>query len=248
MLKFNIEPPNLTPWLSDEERDRNIVLFDMQIDQDDLQRLRFDFDIAFNPISVRRGDVDRKDYYVGCTGAEIFFKITDGEVVDYTKGSTLNVEYKNEKEFVRNTSLDLTPELKIKDNHNEKSLKLGSIKYHKSKKVAFSASFHSGERTLEPIHLKNAVKWHISLPRGLKVVRDYLLGNLYLYAVCQNESGEFCGIVKIKPSDVIFFGPDKSPLNFRKSIYMRYVLYREGIDIDNADGIETNFSQNCHEN
>lgn len=243
MLEFKITPPNLTPWLNDKKRSRSIVLLDMQVDQEEIKKLRFDFDIAFNSISVRRGKIDRKDYYIGCTGAEIFFKVNNGKVIDYTKGSTLNVEYKIEKEFVRNTSLNLTPEFKIKEGKVDKSLKLGSLKYEKSKKTVFSANFNSGERTLEPIHLSDAVKWQINLPRGLKVVRDYLLGNLYLYVICNSANGNFSGKIKLKPSDILFFGSDRSPLNKRKSIYMRYIMYKNGIEIDNPDGIETQFNQ-----
>jgi hypothetical protein len=248
MLDFDIEPPVLIPWLTDDERDRNIVLFDMQVDREEPLKLRFDFDVAFNPISVRRGAIDRKDYYIGCTGAEFFFRINEGEILDYTKGSTLNVEYKNQKEFIRNTSLNLNPEVKLKIENSEASVNLGAIKHDKSKHVVFSANFNSSERTLEPLHLNNSIKWSISLPRGLKIVRDYLLGNLYLHVICLSENEKFCGKIKIKPSDVRFFGPDKSPLSLKQSIIMRYILYKKDIDIENADGLETNFQQNCHEN
>lgn len=243
LLNFIIEPPILTPWLSDGERDKNIVLFDLQIDFEDEDKLRFDFDVAFNPISVRRGKVDRRDFYVGCTGAEIHFIISSGQIIEYTKGSKLDVKYENRRDFNRQTALNLIPKLKSKNKINEREVAPGSLTYKKSQYVSFSASFNSEERTLATIHLANTVKWHIKLPRGEKVIRDYLLGNIYLHAVCSCNTNDKSGKVIVRPSDVRFFGSDQRPLSWIKSVVMHYILYRKNIDIYNVDGIEARFKE-----
>lgn len=238
MLEFIIDPPILTPWLSYEERDKNIVLLDMQADINKSQEIRFDLDIAFNPISIRRGiiTINRKDFFIGCTGAEIFFGINDGKIIKFTEASILNVEYKNISEYTRNTALNLNSETKA------------SIKYEKSKKMFFIANFNSEERTLAPIHYGNSIRWDISLPKGEKTIRDFLIGNLYLQATCFCEKEKISGNIKVKPSDITFFGPDKRPLNRKKSIIMNYFLLKNNIKINNRDGIETKFNQVSCEN
>jgi len=243
VLNFSIDPPVLSPWISDEDKERNIILFDLQFDSTDDKDLRIDLDIAFNSIPVRRKNVVRKDFYVGCTGAEIQVSLTKGVMIkEYTKASTLNVNYSNESVYNRNTDLKLQPHIS-KSNNGTADFGLGSIQHSKSKKVTFSASFSCEERILAPVKIDNTIKWQIHMPKGEMVIRDYLIGNLYLSVTGQFNNVIKAGKVKVRPSDIIFFGPKRSPLSFRQSILMRFAMHKKNIKILNANGLETTFKE-----
>ncbi|MEM9298932.1 MAG: hypothetical protein AAGA64_11135 [Bacteroidota bacterium] len=244
-MEFEITPPILTPWLDEKEREKNVLLIDLQIDKNKKDEIRFDIDIAFNPISVRRGSVTVKDFYIGCMGAEIALSLNPdkGVLLEFTEGCSLNVNYTNQNSYQRSATVSLVPEIKSENGKNKTDIKLGSLQYIASKQATFSASFSSDERLLAPIKLGNAIKWTITLPRGEKAIRDFLIGNLYLFAVYGSLEQAVSGNIYAKPSDITFFDDTKRALGTKKSIIMRYILYKRNIDISNADGLKIQFKE-----
>ena len=113
IVGFCITPPNIVPWLTDEQRKKNIILLDFDFDIEVNGAYRIDLDVVFNPISVRRGKVLFVDYYIGSTGAEITLDVSKGLLLYYTESTMLNNDYKNSKKGHRNATLNLSPLLEI---------------------------------------------------------------------------------------------------------------------------------------
>lgn len=245
-LRISIDPPLLTPWLIEKQREMLVVLLNLQVDQDVKGLTRFDLDVVFDPISIRERGMTRRDFYVGSTGAEISIHVDSIPIVEFTPSVNLSVDYRNNISFHRQSNLSLIPKVKYNNSSGTiVSAELGHIQYQKKQQVDFSANFRSEERLLESIHLSDTIKWNISLPRGEKVIRDFLLGNLYLYAKCNNrKKTKLTGYIEVRPSNVIFFNSQRKPIeSFMKRLYMHYLLYKEGIVIDYVDGVRLNFSQ-----
>jgi len=216
---------------------------DFEVDEVPRGGLRLDVDVAFNPLSVRRGAVTRVDFYIGSTGAEISVQATEGAIQEHTGPSTLSVSYANKQTLVRQTTLSLTPSLKTKKGTAESELSLGAITREASHAREFAASFASEERFLATTVLRDTIKWTVTLPRGEKAIRDFLVGNLYLFAICHWPERPRRGTITVRPSDVRFFDDQRRPLSALKSLVMEFVLWRDQRELMNRDGFETTFQE-----
>lgn len=246
-IHLQISPLNIIPWLSDEERNSSIVLLDFSADIENDKTLRLDLNVVFNPISVRRGIVNRVDYYVGSTGAEISIEATKGTIRDYTREATLNVKYSNTTKKQRQTTLTLTPIVKMKHGAKEIDAKPGVITQRASHENSFTVTFTSEERILSTSLMHDTIKWTIAEPRGAKAIRDFLIGNLYLFAKCTWLCSQRAGFVIVRPSDVLFFDASRQPLSKIASIFMQYILWEKGIKLSNTDGFRTEFEELSNE-
>ena len=242
-----VSPPHLMRWLSPRRRKWYVVLLDLEPDFLDEKLLRLDLNIVFNPISVRRKknvteNVIEEDYYIGSTGAEIFLEMDNGVVREYTPPQTLDVDYKNTTSHKRISKLELTPSIKSKSKQSDLEFSAGSVTFEANRERTFEAAFSGSERTLEPIFQHNVVRWLLAMPRGEKVVFDFIAGNLPLFGVCEFSS-RVSGLVRVCPSDIRFFDNKKKPLRKRASIMMRYVLHKRGITIHGTKGIQVTFKE-----
>lgn len=242
-LQIKVSPPFLIPWTTEEERNRNCLLLDLEADATTNRGIRLDLDVVFCPIPIRHGVLNRSDFYVGSTGAEVTVVAERGQVHEHTGPETLVVNYSNKTTQVRSADLDLAPELEAESGGAKAKASLGSIKRQQSDSREFTASFQSEERRLAPMHLHNSVKWTITQPRGEKAVRDFLLGNLYLNATCRWAGQARSGAVEVRPSDVRFFTSDRRPVSWLRSVFMQAVLWSEGISVDNRDGFRIAFRE-----
>ena len=84
MHKIYVTPPALLRWLPRDENSQ-VVFLDFEPDFIDENTMRMDLNVVFRPIPITRGLTQTKDYYVGCTGAQILFETFNGEVKSYTK-------------------------------------------------------------------------------------------------------------------------------------------------------------------
>lgn len=244
---LRISPPNILPWLSAEERRRTVVLFDFDADTECERTLRFTLNVIFRPISIPVGLVNQRDYYVGSTGADIFVETKDGSILQFTRGATLSVDYSNTTRRQRSSLVSLAPALKTKNGAKELEAKLGSITFGAEQEQVLAAKFSSEERALVAINLGDTIHWSVALPRGERIIRDFLLGNLNLYAVCRWPRDPMRGRISARPSDVRFFDPDRRPLGATQSIVMAFVLWRKGITVQNSDGMYVEFEAIRHD-
>lgn len=240
---LRVDPPNIIPWLSTQKKDENILLLDLEADHENDGSLRLDLNVVFNPISVRRGIATLVDYYVGCTGAEISIELTRGAIRSHTQAATLDVSYNNTTKTQRTAKLCLSPAVKTKTGISESDVTVGEITYDTAAERFFTSTFASQERYLSPALMGNTIKWTITIPRGEKAIRDFLHGNLYLFAQGSWDRFPRSGCVSIRPSDVLFFDSDRRPIGSLRSLLMWYILWENNIKVENKDGFYIKFEE-----
>lgn len=240
---LEVDPPLLLPWLTTEQKNSEVVLLDLEVDVIADKLLQFDLNIVFNPLPIRRGILTKEDFYVGSSGAQVLVQAHKGHVKDYTPAVELAVNYTNSTTRRRNATLCIKPSAKLRGKNITVDVTPPSITLQADSERTFSASFQGAERTLAPVYLSNAVRWDIALPRGSKVVRDFLIGNLYLFARLEWESTPASGFIQLRPSDVRFFDSKREPLPKRNSVRMAFELWKAGVRLDYKNGFEIVFSE-----
>ena len=245
MIKYLlIKPAKLCRWMSTKEKLRTLVMFDIEPDLLDERVIRLDINVVFNHIPVRKGFAQKADFYIGTTGAEIFTEFDEGSIRHFTEQTSFNVNYTNTVKHNRKSSVSIKPDIDTKTDQEKAKVGAGSISLEKGADRTFTSAFTNKERILIPVHMGSLLRWVITLPRGEKAIRDFLLGNIYLFVVCSwDVSGDTfgCGRVGVRPSDVRFFDDERRALSKRKSLLMLCELWLKGIHIHNNKGITTSF-------
>lgn len=236
--KLYITPPSLLRWLPKVER--NEVLFlDLEPDFLDDNTIRMDLNVVFRPIPIRRGSVQTRDYYVGSTGARVVFEAFLGRVKNYTRATSLKVDYENTYRRSRQTSVKISPKI---ESDSKVKVELGEATFDKNIERSFTTRFSGAERTLSDVNFGYGVEWEVKLPEG-QLIRDYLIGNLFLYVEASWDVDSKEGSVEVRPSDVLFFDSDRRIVGDRvKALAMRYVLWKQGIKL-NRDTLVINFRE-----
>lgn len=224
--KLLIDPPKLLRWLPREER--NEVLFlDIEPDFLDEHTIRLDLNIVFRPIPIRRGKLQTRDYYVGSTGARVVFEAFLGKVKGYTRSTPLKVDYEKTYTRSRQTTVKIAPTIES----NDLRAGIGEVTFDKNIERAFTTRFSGAERTLSDVSFDDGVEWEIKLPEG-QLIRDYLIGNLFLYVESSWSGTSKEGRIEVRPSDLLFFDSDRRIIGDKtKALAMRYVLWRRGIQL-----------------
>lgn len=78
---------------------------DLEPDFLDEKTMRIDLNVVFRPIAVRRGWLQKKDYYVGSTGARVVFDTEDGQVKNHTRGMAFKIDYENTYTHLRQAAV-----------------------------------------------------------------------------------------------------------------------------------------------
>ncbi len=215
-VSFDINPLIIASCLSEEQRKRNIILLDIDFDIDDNGANRIDLDVVFNPISVKIGMIQRVDYYIGSSGAEILIDLSDGDILEYTQAAKFDEKFES-RATASNT--------------------------YNSRFTRFACR----ARDLNPILRGKSIKWMLTLPRDENIVRDFLIGNLYLFVTCTWQNNKKSGYIHIRPSDIRFFDSDYKPIEKHASMLMQLILWREGVKLENCDGFSISFEEKDHE-
>ncbi len=236
-----VTPPLLTRWLSQRMKQRDVLFLDCEFDALDDERLKLDLDIAFSPIIIRRGMLERADFYVGSTGAIVEVSAPLGAVRECTPSVAMPVDYSNSVKYVRQSSVEVKPEIEAEDGQVKAKGSLGSARLEAGVERTYTSSYTGAERTLQVVDLGNTVRWIVSLPRGEKVVMDFLAGNLYLYAVLEWHDGGGQGTIVARPSDIRFFDRDKRPIDRIGTYGMALALWLRRRRARHPDGLEVSF-------
>jgi hypothetical protein len=238
LKRLYVDPPTLLKWLPKGKRNE-IVFLELEPDFLDDETIRFDLNIVFRPIPIRRGTLSTRDCYVGSTGARIVFEAFLGTVKRYTPGATLKVDYENSYKRLRSAAVKLAPNVEV----SEAKVNIGEIAFTKDAERTFITRFSGSERTLSEAFFGNGVEWELALPEGKQAVRDYLIGNLFLYVEASWNAQVKEGMIEVRPSDVVFFDSERRLIaEGIKAVAMRWALYREGIKLK-RDSIVVNFKE-----
>lgn len=235
-LKVQFQDRSLVQWLSEEDRKSRLILLDIDADVSSGNTVRLVFDLVFSPKAVRRkGVVQQSDYYIGSTGAELNVRPTKGRVISHSQPKTIDASYSNSTRVTRNSGLVIEPKVTANLKSAQVKGSVGSVEYKAGLEQQKSSTFQANERWLDIERANPAVKWIVALPRRKSVVRDYLQGNLLLFAECVSLREGIEGTIEVRASDIRFFRPDRSPLGKLGSILMLYEVWRDGINIMSQD-------------
>lgn len=222
--RLYITPPLLHRWEPKGNRS-DVISMDLEPDFLDDKTLRIDLNVMFRPISLtRRGWATTKDYYVGSTGARVVFETFNGKVKKYTPPATLKVNYENTYTRERSAAVKLSPKVEIQGGVQ---VDLGEVGFDRNVESSFATKFEGMERTLAVVNSEDGVEWELILSEK-QALRDYLIGNLYLYVECSWARGRKEGTIELRASDVLFFDSHHRVIDGMRAILMRFVLYRQG--------------------
>lgn len=127
--RLYITPPSLLRWRPKGERN-DVLFLDLEPDFLDEKTIRLDLDIVFWPIPVKRGWVQKKDFYIGSTGALVEFEATGGKVRNHTRGQPLKVDYETSYTRSRQAEVKISPGLEI---GGDAKVELGEVTFGKDK-------------------------------------------------------------------------------------------------------------------
>ena len=236
--KLHIDPPLLIKWIPFAERS-GILFLDIEPDFLNKNTIRLDLNIIFRPVPIRRGSVQTRDYYVGSTGARVVFEAFHGTIRNHSRSTLLAVDHTNTYSHSRKSSVLLCPKLKGDSNW---SLEPGNITFDKDLQRVFTTKFSGTEPLVSDTNFGSGVEWEIKLPER-QLIRDYLIGNLFLFVECSWDGGRKAGRIEVRPSDVLFFDSERRMIASRlKALVMLYVLWKQGIKL-NRGSVAVNFSE-----
>lgn len=236
--RLYIDPPVLLRWLP-REKTCEVLFLDLEPDFLDDNTIRIDLNIVFRPIPIRRGSSQTRDFYIGSTGARVLFEAFDGRVRSYAKAAPMKVDYEQSYTRSRHSEVTIAPKL---EPSKDVSFEIGEVAFSKNIERTFNSSFSGTERVLSDIDLGYGVEWELKLPAG-QVVRDYLIGNLFLYVESSWVGQIKGGRIVVRPSDILFFDSNRKMIgDGLRALAMRFVLWRQGIKI-NSKSIAVNFKE-----
>jgi hypothetical protein len=241
--KLFIDPPTLLRWMPREERN-DVLFLDLEADFLDEHTIRLDLNIVFRPIPIRRGRLQTRDYYVGSTGARVIFEAFLGKIRGYTRTTPLKINYENTYTHSRKASVKIAPNIESGEGFKGE---IGEVTFDKNVERTFTTRFSGAERTLSDVNFEHGVEWEVKLPEG-QLIRDYLIGNLYLYVESSWDDVTKEGRIEVRPSDLLFFDSDRRVIADRtKVLAMRYALWRKGIRLQ-RESLIINFREAIDEN
>lgn len=237
-----ITPAITEPWLSKDQKDRSIALLDFEVDILNDQSYRFDIVIFFNAIRIRPS-WSRNCFYFGCTGADIEIFGQAARIFNHTKDMEIPTEKAVTSIVERNTSIRIEPSYDTKSDNTARKLAIGGIGYQKGSKKEFLTKFSCAERVLAALKYSDRVKWDIKNVLG-SINRDYLFGNLYLFATLDWSSDYPNGKIGISPSNVGYFDMNGQKVSKVTEICIEWALSkieRSKSKLEFEDGIVVNF-------
>lgn len=231
----------LVTELTLDQRKETTILFDCEAVRDEQGRSRIDLNVVFTPIPVRRGIFTEADYYIANRGADIVVSTSGGRIVEHTPEAKLDVNYSQSKSSQTEWKFNLGAKL-TSEGDEEKAIEFSPVENTRVKSVSYTTSFSSHESLLTVIFTRDTIGWNISLPKASGAIRDFLHGNLYLFAVCDwNGQEQRRGRIELRPSDVSFFNANKEQLSSTKSMVMWLLLRKRGIKVRFGSGFGTGF-------
>jgi len=212
------------------ERDQNIINFDLgaRYSVGSAKKIRFDVELAFKAIRTHTDAVSTPVYYLGYTGVTAELHVEGLPLQTYTRRKKIPVNYTNSMQKKNWKNFDIVPKVTIKGEGVEATVSVGKAGGKKGSEEEKTCKFESGERTLETTREHDQIRWTLDLPRGEKAVRDFLLGNLFLFAEYDksNEDTAVSGRLKVEPRAIQWFDKDRKEisLSFIKRFFLRYVV------------------------
>jgi hypothetical protein len=194
-------------------------------------------DVVFQSVPLKR-PLRRGYWYLGSTGAEIELQAVRGKITGHTEGSQITVKYTTKSGKDKKFTAKIEPSVKVGE---DVEISAGEISVESTGTREGEAEFISKENLLAVVNRGDAVVWQESMVRGEKAVRDFLFGNLKLWAQCKWSDKSQIGRVRLHTS-AFFFDDQKRRLSGWKALLMEFTLAERNVKIPNRDGVEVQFA------
>ena len=227
--KILIDPPRLMCWLP-EDMQTGVIFLELEPDFPTGETFRLDLNVIFRPVAIRRGFVQKQDFYVGSTGARIEVRIKDGKITTYTKKKSIKVGYEETDTHSRKAEVSISPKIEV---GKDISLEPGEVTFGKDVARSHTNKYSGTEQTLAVAAASKYILWELADTPN-KVIREYQLRNLYLFLEASTKK-EVEGKIIVRPSDIRYFGPDHKKLSWTKSFFMDCSMSIGGKNIDEND-------------
>jgi len=219
--------------LIQEQRDRKILLPYVTVKSAGHQSDRLELNLVLQAMAISRKRPTRSQFYIAAIGAEITLTAIGAEIIDYTKSSSIPVEYTTSRQTEKGRVGKIDPELKSELGKAKAEVKVGTFEMSSKETRGSSVKYSSEEDVVVATAFADTIRWNIDIPRGEKAVRDFLLGNRLLHATFKWKGTARKGKIQSR-SDILFFDSNKRVLSPLASLMMRFVLWRQKINLGDA--------------
>lgn len=220
-----IDPRNLASKLPHDVKEQRVIMLDVMPEEVCSDRVRFNLKIIFSDVVTAMRDNGLPATLMGTTGGEIVVKVADGSLAEYSKEKTIKVDYTITESDKNNYEVKLKPSLSIGEKKRSATASLAEGIWRKSKERGQTASYESTENSLVVVDYVNSVKWIVSLPTGIKLHHENLLGNLHVYFESIDNCGFQEGSITIRVNNIDFYSGNRKRLWEFKRRMIHYKCY-----------------------
>jgi hypothetical protein len=243
-IVLEISPPVLAPWLTNKQLEDSLVVIDMTPDGLADGVVRLHLEVAVHTYRYRfKGRAKAYDIEAGVTGIEVSVVLDGGQIVKSSEGTEIEVKYTGKTGVTRASEVTLTPFLKEEAGTSKREIGLGSIKLSAGTERVYEFSFQATERVIAPVVTQRTVTWRIDMPRAEHAIRDFLFGNLYLYADARWSETSIAGTIGTRPTDVQLFGRDRRPIGALKQLVIWARLLKSRTKVPGMDPTTITFRE-----
>ena len=223
-----------------QEKQRTPVLFDLTAESTtDRASQVLKLDVVFHAVHFKR-PLSRGLWYAATTGAEIELRADGASILQYTDAIPLTVSHTNSETLKRSVGVEIKPTVEAEFPGAKAKVGLGELKDEHAEERIAQAQYTNTEPQLAVEKLGDTVVWMMDLPRGEKVVRDFLFQNLPLSAEVKWKDNSRNGSLSVLSTSIKFFDTEKRPLEGYRSLLAEFYLFCRG-GLQNATGIQVNF-------
>jgi hypothetical protein len=229
-----VSPAKLSRFLSKEDRDRSVVLLDVETFCPG-DHPTFLFNVILNSIKVRSGTLKRADYHFATMGVEVSVFPEGAKIVDYTQSAQLTVQYQTE---IAKTATELSKAgaitLVAGDNKGDLNVSFESGIEHL---VKGSAAFVSTENELVATYRTADLQWRLDPISAAKVIRQFQQGNLWLTRKLEATLPAWKVEVSVRPTELRAYSANMvNPLSDMKTLWMLTKMWAGGVAVRDRNG------------
>jgi hypothetical protein len=226
--------------MSDSERRRTPVLFDIRTQRNTGEIVRIFVDVVFQKVPIKRPRL-RGHWYFASTGANVELQATGARVVDNTPASAIEFTYTNNASTNSKTTIAFKPKADVEAGPLKINVSGPEATLDKKHGTSTSFEYSGQENQLSVAKAGATVVWQISMVRENHAISDFLFCNIPLWADYESKANPLKGSVRLLPS-IFSFDEESRPLSVIQSFLMQVTLaLRKKVQVINQDGIEVSF-------
>ena len=239
MPKLELDSRELVEWLTNDERNRSVVMLGLEPDIPNSGVLRFDFNWIFDYVPVSNGDSPPR-WYIGTSGGELNVRIPDSSTKGYAQGRPRVVNFEKTEARHRTSSFSIGPKVKHKSADSEWEAEAVSFELGAGDRSEFKESYQGEVRVLKAIDLGDGVKW-LFHPQS-NAILDVAFANFHVWIEVTYSPIGRTVCINTGPRDIKVFNQQHRYLGDVKSALFRFVLWQRAKKnrVRNAGGFDIN--------